>query len=71
MIDAYNQTIYIDREVYTMATCPRCGKPMTGGICNNCGFPMNRHKTMITITIPSIHKINQTGMPSYLNERVV
>ena len=19
--------------------CPRCGEPMSGGVCNNCGFP--------------------------------
>ena len=23
-----------------MIKCPRCGEPMTGGICDNCGFPM-------------------------------
>ncbi len=22
--------------------CPRCGTPMQGGICPNCGFPVNR-----------------------------
>ena len=22
--------------------CPRCGTPMEGGICPNCGFPVNR-----------------------------
>jgi ribosomal protein L37E len=22
--------------------CPRCGEEMTGGICNSCGFPMNK-----------------------------
>lgn len=26
--------------------CPRCGEPMTNGICNNCGFPMTRFKKM-------------------------
>ncbi|MCR5742293.1 MAG: hypothetical protein K6F92_00990 [Lachnospiraceae bacterium] len=26
-------------------TCPRCGKVMYGGICNNCGFPLTRIKT--------------------------
>ena len=25
-----------------MAYCPRCGAPMTGGICNNCGFPLTK-----------------------------
>ena len=30
------------KEVRTMARCPRCGSPMTDGICDNCGFPMNR-----------------------------
>ena len=29
--------------------CPRCGATMTGGICNNCGFPMNRRRTTIAI----------------------
>ena len=27
--------------------CPRCGATMTGGICNNCGFPMNRQRVLI------------------------
>ena len=22
--------------------CPRCGSPMDGGICPECGFPVNR-----------------------------
>ena len=22
--------------------CPRCGEPMTGGICDNCGFPLTK-----------------------------
>ena len=22
------------------AKCPRCGEEMTGGICDNCGFPL-------------------------------
>ena len=22
--------------------CPRCGTPMQGGICPECGFPVNR-----------------------------
>ena len=30
-----------------MAVCPRCGKPMTGGICDNCGFPMRRFKKIV------------------------
>ena len=25
-----------------MTRCPRCGEPMNGGICDNCGFPMQR-----------------------------
>ena len=25
-----------------MTYCPRCGEPMTGGICNNCGFPLTK-----------------------------
>ena len=27
-----------------MTKCPRCGEPMTGGVCNNCGFPVTRFK---------------------------
>ena len=23
--------------------CPRCGTPMEGGICPECGFPVNRN----------------------------
>ena len=30
-----------------MDICPRCGAPMTDGLCDNCGFPINRIK-MIT-----------------------
>ena len=30
-----------------MAKCPRCGEPMTGGICDNCGFPMCHFKKII------------------------
>lgn len=30
-----------------MLTCPRCGEPMSGGICDNCGFPMNRFPVII------------------------
>ena len=22
--------------------CPRCGEEMTGGICDNCGFPLTK-----------------------------
>ena len=22
--------------------CPRCGTPMQGGVCPECGFPVNR-----------------------------
>ncbi len=22
--------------------CPRCGGDMTGGVCDNCGFPVTR-----------------------------
>lgn len=25
-----------------MTYCPRCGEPMTGGICDNCGFPLTK-----------------------------
>ena len=28
--------------------CPRCGEPMSGGICDNCGFPMRRVKCFFT-----------------------
>ena len=24
------------------AKCPRCGEEMTGGICDNCGFPLTK-----------------------------
>lgn len=23
-------------------TCPRCGEPMSGVICDNCGFPVTK-----------------------------
>lgn len=31
--------------VRAAAYCPRCGSPMTGGICDNCGFPVTRRET--------------------------
>lgn len=31
------------KTVITMSVkCPRCGEEMTGGICNNCGFPLTK-----------------------------
>ena len=30
--------------------CPRCGEPMTNGICDNCGFPTNQYQKCIRIT---------------------
>ena len=25
-------------------TCPRCGTQMKGGVCPECGFPVNRYR---------------------------
>lgn len=25
-------------------TCPRCGEPMSGGVCNICGFPVTKRR---------------------------
>ena len=38
--------------------CPRCGTPMEGGICPNCGFPV------IQIVTPE----KESGLPSILFE---
>ena len=27
--------------------CPRCGEEMTGGICDNCGFPLTKMRKRI------------------------
>ena len=27
-------------RVRAAAYCPRCGAPMSGGVCDNCGFPV-------------------------------
>lgn len=24
-------------------TCPRCGSPMKGGLCDECGFPLRKN----------------------------
>ena len=24
--------------------CPRCGEYMSGGVCNNCGFPVTKRR---------------------------
>lgn len=29
------------------AKCPRCGEEMTGGICDNCGFPITKMRKKI------------------------
>ena len=29
--------------------CPRCGTPMEGGICPECGFPVNRMRKKRTM----------------------
>lgn len=34
-----------------MTKCPRCGEPMTGGICDNCGFPLRKSPKMIAMTV--------------------
>lgn len=39
--------------------CPRCGATMTGGICNNCGFPMNRRRIAGAIIVPNIYRIER------------
>ena len=31
-----------------MMNCPRCGTPMQGGVCPECGFPVNRHTKKLT-----------------------
>ena len=48
-----------EREEKKYMKCPRCGATMTGGICNNCGFPMNRRKTTGAIFVPSIYRIER------------
>lgn len=27
--------------------CPRCGEPMSGGICDHCGFPMRIYNKIV------------------------
>lgn len=39
-----------------MTYCPRCGEPMTGGICNNCGFPLTKMRTKSTFDIKKSDK---------------
>ena len=34
-----------------MMNCPRCGGPMTDGICNNCGFPVIRRRKIVCISM--------------------
>jgi len=29
--------------------CPRCGEEMTGGICDNCGFPLTKMRKKFNI----------------------
>ena len=29
----------VKQRVRAVAYCPRCGAPMDGGVCDNCGFP--------------------------------
>jgi ribosomal protein L37E len=41
--------MYVISKVREMSVkCPRCGEEMTGGICNNCGFPIIRIKKKST-----------------------
>ena len=34
--------------------CPRCGTPMEGGVCPECGFPVNRMRKKKILTNPRI-----------------
>lgn len=38
--------------------CPRCGAVMSGGICNSCGFPMNK-KEMKTNKMIAKNRVNK------------
>lgn len=29
--------------------CPRCGAEMTGGVCDNCGFPLTKIKKKVFV----------------------
>ncbi len=29
--------------------CPRCGTPMSGGVCPECGFPVTSIKVMLRL----------------------
>jgi len=29
--------------------CPRCGTPMSGGVCPECGFPVSSIKVMLRL----------------------
>lgn len=41
--------------------CPRCGSPMSGGICNNCGFPTNRIRFGITVLAHKKARLKYAG----------
>lgn len=34
--------------------CPRCGTPMEGGVCPECGFPVNRMRKKKILNNPRI-----------------
>lgn len=43
--------------------CPRCGEPMSGGVCDNCGFPAakfrKKTKQIKKIIYQSINKTDE------------
>ena len=37
--------------------CPRCGTPMQGGVCPECGFPVNRLRMAKKIELKNMKKV--------------
>ena len=58
----------LQKGVDMMAKCPRCGAEMSGGICNNCGFPMNRRRIKAVNSVVIIN-MGKYGRSIQLNRK--
>ena len=37
--------------------CPRCGTPMSGGVCPECGFPVTAVKVSVSVSVRDDYKL--------------
>ena len=54
---AFQREIEKHREEMIFMKCPRCGATMSGGVCDNCGFPVTKIKFVKKVGIKIVKLI--------------